>query len=170
MKLEQTPTSPSPLSSVFCLINATFVVIQSPSRVWLVVTPWTAAYQASLSFIISWSLPKFMSIASWCHLAILSSDALFSFWPQSFLASGTFPMSQQFASDDQNTEALASISVLPRIIQGSFLLRLTDLNSLLSKGLLGVFSSTTVPGHQFFGALPSLSSSSHSHTWPLGKP
>ena len=34
----------------------------------------------------------------------------------------------------------------------------------------GVFSSTTVWRHQFFGALPSLQSSSHSHTWPLGRP
>ena len=40
------------------------VVVQSPSRVWLFLTPWTAACQASLSLTISWSFPKFMSIAS----------------------------------------------------------------------------------------------------------
>ena len=34
----------------------------------------------------------------------------------------------------------------------------------------GVFSSTTVQRNEFFGALPSLRSSSHSHTWPLGRP
>ena len=39
------------------------VVVQSPSRVRLFVTPWTAAHQASLSITISWSLSKFMSIA-----------------------------------------------------------------------------------------------------------
>ena len=38
------------------------VVVQSPSRVQLFVTPWTAACQDSLSLTISWSLPKSMSI------------------------------------------------------------------------------------------------------------
>ena len=41
-----------------------FAVIQSPGRVQLFMTPWTAAYQASLFLIISWGLPKFMSIES----------------------------------------------------------------------------------------------------------
>ena len=61
-------------------------------------------------------------------------------------------------------------SVLPIKIQGWFPLRLTGLISLLSTGLSGVFSSTTVWRHQFFGALPSLRSSSHNHTWLLGRP
>ena len=78
-------------------------------------------------------------------------------------ASGTFPMSQLFASDDQNTGASASVSVLLVNIQGLSPLRLTALISLQSKGLLGVFSSTTVQGHQFFGILPSLQSSSQDH-------
>ena len=48
-----------------------------------------------------------------CHPAISSSDALFSFCPQSFPASGTFPIvSQLFTTGDKNTEALASASVL----------------------------------------------------------
>ena len=106
----------------------------------------------------------------WSHPAISSSDALFSFCPQSFPASGTFPMNQLFASGDQNTGASASASVLPKSIQGWFPLRLTGLISLLSKGLSRVFSSTTVRRHQFFDALPSLQSSSHNHTWPLGRP
>ena len=38
------------------------IVVQSPSHVWLFVTPWTVACQASLSFTISWSLLKLMSI------------------------------------------------------------------------------------------------------------
>ena len=67
----------------------------------------------------------------WCHLAISSSDALFSFCPQSFPASRTFPVSQLFASDDQNTGA--SASVLPMSIQSWFPSRLTGL-ILLSKG------------------------------------
>ena len=74
----------------------------------------------------------------WCHPDIQMS---FPVCPKSFPASGTFPMSHLFTSDDQNTGA--SASVLPVNIQGWFLLRLTGLISLLSKGLLGVFSSTT---------------------------
>ena len=56
----------------------------------------------------------------WCHPAISSSDALFSFCPQSFPALGTFPMNPLFASDDQNTGASALASVLPMNIQGWF--------------------------------------------------
>ena len=62
----------------------------------------------------------------WCHPAISSSDTLFS-CPQSFPASGTFPMSQLLASGDQNTGVSTSASVLPMSIQGWFPLRSTDL-------------------------------------------
>ena len=65
---------------------------------------------------------------------------------------------------------LQSASVLPVNIQGWSPFRLTGLISLLSEGLSGAFSSTTVWRHQFFGARPSLRSSSHNHTWPLGRP
>ena len=82
----------------------------------------------------------------------------------------TFPMSHLFASDDQNTGASASASVLPVNIQGWFPLRLTGFISLLSKGLSGVFSRATVQRHQFFDTLPSLWPSSHNSTWPLGRP
>ena len=77
--------------------------------------------------------PSSRLLHQWCHPAISSSDALFSSCPQSFPASGTFPMSHLFTSDDQNTGA--SASVLPVNIQGWSPLRLTGLNSLLSKGL-----------------------------------
>ena len=60
-------------------------------------------------------------------------------------------MSRLFASDTQNTGASASASVLPMSMQGWFPLRLTGLISLLSKGLSGVFSSTAVRRHRFFG-------------------
>ena len=106
----------------------------------------------------------------WCCPAISSSDAFFSFCPQSFTASVTFPMSCLFASESQNTRASASESVLPVNIQGWSPLRLTGFISLLSKGLLGVFCSTTVQRHQSFGALPSLQSSSHNCVWPLERP
>ena len=80
----------------------------------------------------------------WCYPAISSSDAFFSFCLQSFLASGTYPMSQLFASDCQNTEVSASASVLQMNIQGWFPLRLIGLSSLMSKELSRVFSSTTI--------------------------
>ena len=105
----------------------------------------------------------------WYHPAISSSDALF-FCPQYFLASGTFPVSWLFTSGDQNTGASASASVFSMSIQGWFPLRFTGLISLLSKGLSEVFSSITVQRNQFFGALPSLQSNSHSPPWPPGRP
>ena len=102
----------------------------------------------------------------WCHPAISSSVIPFS-CPQSFPASGSFPMSQFFTSGGQNIGALASASVLPISIQIWFPLGLTGLISLLSKGLSSVFSSTTLQKHQFFGTQPSLWSSSHISTWLL---
>ena len=78
--------------------------------------------------------PNSCPLHRWCHPTISFSDALFSFCLQSFPASGTFPMSWLFTSDDQNTGASASASVLPMSIQGWFPLRLTDLISWLSKG------------------------------------
>ena len=118
---------------------------------------------------ISWSLPKFMFIASVMPSSISSSDALFSFCPQSFPASGTSPTCWLFASDDQNTGASASALVPLTSIQGWFPLTLTAL-ILLSNGLSGTLSSTTVQRHQLFGVLPSLWSSSHNHTRLLGRP
>ena len=79
-------------------------------------------------------------------------DALFYSWSQSLPASGSFPMSWLFTSDVQNIGA--STSVLPVNIQGWSPLKLTGLISLLSRGFSGVFSSTTVQRHQFFGILP----------------
>ena len=67
--------------------------------------------------------PSSCSLPRWCHPAISSSDTLFS-CPQSFPASGTFPMSRLFTSDDQNTGASASASVFPVSIQGWSPLRL----------------------------------------------
>ena len=129
-----------------------FVVVQLLSRVRLFVTPWTAAHQASLSFTISWSLLKLMSRVS---DAISSSVTPFSCL-QSFPASGSFPMSQFFASGGQSIGVSASASVLLMNIQDWFPLGLTDLISLLSKGLSKILSSTTVWKHQFFSIQLSL--------------
>ena len=123
------------------------------------VMPWTAARQTSLSFTISQSLLNSCLLSWWCHLTISSSIASFSSCPQSFPASGSFLMNLLFTSDGQSIGA--SASVLPINIQGWFSLGLTDLISLLSRGLSGVFSSTTVQKHQFFSIQPSLWSNSH---------
>ena len=83
------------------------VVVQSPICVQLFATPWTAALQASLSLTISWICSSSCPLHQWCCPSISFSDTLFSFCPQSFPASETFPMSWLWASDDQNTGALA---------------------------------------------------------------
>ena len=130
-------------------------------------TPWTVACQASLSFTISQSLPKFMSIGRWCYPNISSFTALFSCL-QSFPASGSFPMSLLLTSGIKSIRA--SAKVLPMGIQGWSPLGLTGMISLLSKGLLRVFSSTTIWKHQFFSTQTSLQSSPHIYTWLLEKP
>ena len=135
------------------------VAVQLLSRVWLFVTPWTAACQASLSFTISWSLLKLMSIESmmpskhlilWCSLLLLPS-----IFPSIRVSSMSL-----FTSSGQSIGASAPASVLPVNNQGWFPLGLTGL-ILQSKGLSRVFSNTTVRKHQFFGAQPSLWSNSH---------
>ena len=95
-------------------------------------------------------------LSLWCHPTISSYVSPFSSCSPSFLASGSFPTSQLFASGMQSIRASASASVLPMNIQGWFPLGLTSLISLLSKGLSRVSSSTTVQKHQFFGTQPSL--------------
>ena len=96
----------------------------------------------------------------WCLPTISSSIIPFSCCLQSFPASGSFLMSQLFASDGQSIGASASASVLPMKTQGWFHLGLTGL-ILQSERLSRVFSSTTVGKHLFFSIQPSLWSNSH---------
>ena len=91
-------------------------------------------------------------LSRWCHPTILSSVILFFSHPQSFPPSGSFQMSQLFASGGQSTGALASASVLPANTQDWSPLGWTGWISLQSKRLSGVFSNTTVQKHQFFCA------------------
>ena len=215
--------------SSICLTFA--VVVQLPSQVRLC-NPMGCS---TPGFPVTHLLPEFAQVhVQWISDAIpniSSSVTLFSSCPQSFPASGSFPLSQLFVSGSQSIRASASASVLPKnccwvtksyptlccpmdciqptrllcpwdflskntgvgchillqgifltnnrtrlsciagkcftteppekplpkSIQGWFPLRLTGLISLMSKGLLRVFSSTTVRKHPFFGALPSLS-------------
>ena len=77
------------------------------------------------------SLLKFMSIES---VMLSNFCCLFSSCPQSFPASGSFPVSQFFASGGQSIGVLASAPVCPMNIQDWFPLRLTGWISLQSKG------------------------------------
>ena len=99
--------------------------------------------------------------------SVISSSVVPFSCLQSFPASGSFPMSQFFTSCGQSTAASASTSVLPMNIQDWFLLGLTGLISLQSKGLSRVFSNTTVQKYKFFGTLPSLWSNSHIYTYDV---
>ena len=145
-------------------------VVQLLIRVQLFATSWTAACQASLSFTISWSLLKLMSIELVTPSSHLILCCPLFILPSIFPASGSFQISQFFASGGQSIGASVSASVLPANIQCWFPLELTGLISLLSKGLSRVFSNTTAWKHQLFGPQHSLlRSNSHIHTWLLGK-
>ena len=108
--------------------------VQVLSHVWLFVTPWTVAHQASLSITIFLSFLKLMFIESvmpsnhliLCHPLVLLPSVLSK--------SEFFPVSQLFASDGQSVVASASASVLPMNIQDWFPLGLTGLISLQSHG------------------------------------
>ena len=127
-------------------------------------TPWTAARQASLSFTISQSFLKFMSIES-----VMPSNHLILCHPLLFLPS-IFPSIRVFS----NESALHirwpkywsfSFSINPSNEHpGLSPLGWTGWISLQSKGFSRVFSNTTVQKHQFFGAQLSSQSNSHIHT------
>ena len=100
--------------------------------------------------------PNPCPLCRWCHPTVSSSVVPFFSCLQSFPASGSFQMSQLFASGGQCIGVSASASVLPMNIQGWFPLGWTGWISLQSKGLSRVFSNTTVQKHQFFCAQLSL--------------
>ena len=158
-------------TSVFISGDSVFVVVALLlSRVPLLVIPWTVACRTSLSFTISQSLLRFMSIKSMmlanhlilCHLLLLLPSI--------------FPSIRVFCSEPaygtispKHWNFSFSIS-LSNEYSGLTPLGLTDLISLLAKGLSGGFSSTTIQKHQFFNTQPSLWFISHIHTWLLEKP
>ena len=115
-------------------------------------------------FPVLYHLPSLLKLMS--TESVISSNHLilslpFFSCPQSFPASGSFSSETLFASGGQSIRALASASVLAVNIQGWFLLGLTGLISVLSKELSGVFATSTVQMHQFFGAQPALWPNSH---------
>ena len=95
--------------------------------------------------------PNPCPLSLWCHPTISSSVVPLSSCLQIFPASGSFLMSQLFASGDQSIGVSASTSVLPVNTQDRSPLGWTAWISLQSKGLSRVFSNITVQKHQFFG-------------------
>ena len=162
------PTLCSPMDSSmpgFSLLHYLLVaVVQLLSCIWLFATPWTAVCQAFLSFTISRSLLKLMSIE-----LVMSFNHLIFCHPLLLLPS-VFPSIRVFSKDVTlcirwpKYWSLSYSIKLPMNIQNWFILWLNCLISLQSKGLSKIFSNTTVQKHQFFGAQPSLLSNSHIHT------
>ena len=136
--------------------NLLCALVQLLSRVQLFATPWT-----SRSITNSQSLLKLLSIKSVMPSTISSSVIPFSYCLQSFPVSGSFQMSQFFASGGQSIGVSASTSVLPMNTQDWSPLGWTGWISLQSKGLSRVFSNTTVQKHQFINTLLSSQSDSH---------
>ena len=146
-----------------------FNSVQSLSRVWLFVTPWIAAHQASLSITNSRSSLKLTSIES-----VMSSSHLILCHPL-FLLPPIPPSIRVFYNESTLHMRWPkywsfSFSISPtKNAQDWSPLEWTGWLSLQAKGLARVFSNTTVPKHQFFGAQLSSQSNSHIHTWPLEK-
>ena len=130
--------------------------VQSLSRVWLFVTPWTAACQAPLSITNSRSLLRLMSIES-----VMPSKHLILCCPL-FLLSSTFPSNRVFSNESVLHIRWPkywsfSFDISPPVnIQDWLPLGWTGWISLQSKGLSRVLSNTTVQKHQFFGTQLSL--------------
>ena len=134
-------------------------------------TPWTAACQASLSFTISQSLLKLMSIES-----VMPSNHLILCRPLLLLPS-IFPSIRVFSKESAlriRWSKYWSFSISPSNEYSgliAFRISMTVLISLQSKGLSRVFSNTTVQKHQFFFSIQSsLWPKSHIHMWLLEKP
>ena len=144
-----------------------FVVVQSLSHVLLFATSWTAACQASLSFTISWSLLKLLSIELVMPSNYLCRPLLLL--PSIFPSIKVFPNELTLCIRWQYWSFSFSISPSNEY-SGLISFRVDWFDLLASKGLSRVFSNTTVQKHQFFGTQPSLWSNSHIHTWPLEKP
>ena len=145
-------------------------VVQLLSCIRLSAPPWSAAYQASPSFVISQSLLKLLSTKSamqsnhliLCHSLLLLPSIFPSIW-------GLF----QWVSSSHEVAKVLEVQFLCQSFQWTqdwFALGSTGWTSLVSKGLSRVFSSVTVQKHLFFIAQPSLWFSSHICTWQLEKP
>ena len=125
-------------------IDTVVFVVQSLSHVQLFVTPWTVAHQASLSFMVSWSLLKPMSTESTMPSIHVNLSCPLLLTASIFPNIRVFSSELAFCSCGQSIRGSVSASVLPMNIQGWFPWGLTGLISLQSKGLSRLFSSTIV--------------------------
>ena len=126
--------------------------VQSLSCVPLFVIPWLQHARPPCPPLTPGVHRNSCPLSRWCHPTISSSVVPFSSCPQSFPASGAFPVSQLFASGGQGFGVSVSASVLPMNSQEWFSLEWTGSTSLQSKGLSRVLSNTAVQKHQFFSA------------------
>ena len=133
-QLRSSPVSEPPESLGFLSTSHQFSLLGPATNLSLLQMPvvWFVWPQCTLVCLDSCPL------SWWCYLIISSFATPFSFCLQSFPDSGSFPISQLFASGGQSIGA--SVAVLPMNIQGWFPLGSTGLFSLQSKGLLRVFS------------------------------
>ena len=139
--------------------------VQSLSCVLLFATPWIPAPQASLSISNSESLLKLMSIKSLMLSNHLIFHSPFSSHLQSFPGSGSFQISQLFASGGQSIGVSASTSVLPMNTQDWSPLEWTGWISLQSKGLSRVFSTVKSINFSVLSSVQLLS-----HVWLFTAP
>ena len=152
-----------------CLTSLNIVVVQLLSHVQLFATPWTAACQASLSFTMSWSLLKLMSIES-----VMPSNHLILCCPLLLLPS-IFPSIKVFSNElvlciRWSKYWSFSFSMSPcNEYSGLISFRMDWFDLLAVKWLSRVFSNTTIQKHQFFSTQSSLWPNSHICTCLLEK-
>ena len=155
--------------SVLLLCSWIISHVVSVSHVQLFVTPWTAAHQASLSFTISWSVLKLMSIES-----LMLSNHLILCHPLLLLPS-IFPSIRVFSNESalhiRWTKYWSfSLSNCPcNEYSGLLSFRSDWLDLLAVNGLSRIFSKITAQKYLFFSVQPSFWSNSHIHTLTTGK-
>ena len=144
-------------------------VVKSWRHVQLFVTPWTAAHQTSLSFTISQSLLKIVSIE-----LVTSSNHLILSRP--LLLPSIFPSIRVFANESvlrirwsKYWSFSFSISAFNEY-SGLTSFRIDWFDLFAVQGILKRLLNTIIRKHQFFSAQPCLWSNSHIHTWLLEKP
>ena len=152
-------SQPRDWTQVSCIAGRFFIITVQFSRSVMSDSLWPHELQHARPPCPSptpWAHPNSYPLSRWCHPNISSSVVPFSSCPQSFPESGSFQMSQLFASGGQSIGVSASTSVLPMNTQDWSPLGWTGWISLQFKGLSRVFSNTTVQKHQFFSAQLSL--------------
>ena len=140
------------------------VIVQLLSHVRLFATPWTAAWQVSLSFTISWSLLKLMStelMMPFSHLVLCRPRLLLSsIFPSIMVFSSEFSLHIRWPNYWS-----FSFSISPSKEYSGFICFQIDWIDLFAvQEILRIFSNTTVQKHQFFTTQLSFQSNSHIHT------